>query len=552
MAHLILGPLLRYAGERDATIWVETDAPCTVSVLGCSEPTFEIAGHHYALVHCQGLEPGTTTPYEVTLDGELVWPDVASGFPDSVIRTHAPGAEVEILFGSCRVCAPHVPPHSLRKDESPEGREVDSLRGVAMRMRSEPPDRWPQALVLLGDQVYADEVSPGTKEFIRARRDTDVPPYETVADFEEYTRLYRESWSEPYVRWLLSTVPSAMIFDDHDVHDDWNTSLEWVTEMRATGWWDERIVGGFATYWLYQHLGNLAPAELAENDLYRRVRDPDEDGDRLLFDFAFRADREVEGTRWSFCRDIGPARLVMLDSRAGRVLDPGERSMVDDEEFRWIEEHARGDVDHLLIGTSLPLLLAPGMHYLEAWNEAVCDGAWGPVGRRVGEKIRQGLDLEHWAAFQRSFDRMAKLLEAVARGRRGDPPATIVTLSGDVHHAYLAEVAFRRDPEAPAVRSAVWQAVCSPFRNPLDARERRVIRFATSTAGALAGRALARTAGVADPCVRWRFVHDEPWFDNQVATLTLRGRSAALRLQKTLPAEGTELRLETVFERSLV
>ena len=54
--------------------------------------------------------------------------------------------------------------------------------------------------------------------------DVSEPPGEEVADFEEYTRLYRESWSDPDIRWLLSTVPSTMIFDDHDVHDDWNIS----------------------------------------------------------------------------------------------------------------------------------------------------------------------------------------------------------------------------------------------------------------------------------------------------------------------------------------
>ena len=36
--------------------------------------------------------------------------------------------------------------------------------------------------------------------------------------------LYRESWSDPDIRWLLSTVPTTMIFDDHDVNDDWNIS----------------------------------------------------------------------------------------------------------------------------------------------------------------------------------------------------------------------------------------------------------------------------------------------------------------------------------------
>ena len=84
--------------------------------------------------------------------------------------------------------------------------------------------RWPDALLLLGDQVYADEVSPETAAYIRSRRNTAEPPGEEIANFEEYTRLYRESWSDPDIRWLLSTVPSTMIFDDHDVRDDWNIS----------------------------------------------------------------------------------------------------------------------------------------------------------------------------------------------------------------------------------------------------------------------------------------------------------------------------------------
>ena len=43
-------------------------------MLGCAQRTFRVADHHFALVHVTGLEPGTTTPYEVRLDGERVWP----------------------------------------------------------------------------------------------------------------------------------------------------------------------------------------------------------------------------------------------------------------------------------------------------------------------------------------------------------------------------------------------------------------------------------------------------------------------------------------------
>ena len=61
MATLILGPLLRYVGETEAVLWVETDEPCEVEVLGHSAPTFCVHGHHYGLVIVEGLEPGSTT-----------------------------------------------------------------------------------------------------------------------------------------------------------------------------------------------------------------------------------------------------------------------------------------------------------------------------------------------------------------------------------------------------------------------------------------------------------------------------------------------------------
>ena len=221
--------------------------------------------------------------------------------------------------------------------------------------------------------------------------------------------------------------------------------------------------------------------------------------------------------------------------------------MVDPGEWRWIEEHATGDFDHLLIGTSLPLLLAPGMHYLEAWNEAVCDGAWGEPAAALGEKLRQGLDLEHWAAFGRRFER--------SRGARGGQvgsaagaPASIVTLSGDVHHAYLAEVGVPgRERGALGRLPGDVLAVPQPARRPGAALDpgrvdERVARSA---------RVLARTAGVGPPPIRWRFAHDEPWFDNQVCFIELDGRRSRLWLQKTAPGEDDGFSLETVFEQRL-
>ena len=169
MPDLVLGPLLRYVSDTEATVWVETDAPCTVTVLDRSAETFTVSGHHYALVLLDGLQPGSTLPYEVALDGVTRWPPPDDPYPPCVIRTHTHDEQLRLAFGSCRVSVPHIEPYVLSKDDDPAGREVDALLAFVERMRHQPCEEWPDALLLLGDQVYADEVSPRDEGADRTR-----------------------------------------------------------------------------------------------------------------------------------------------------------------------------------------------------------------------------------------------------------------------------------------------------------------------------------------------------------------------------------------------
>jgi hypothetical protein len=496
---LLLGPLLRrVAGDR-ATVWVETSAPATVAVRAGAASgaarTFTAFGRYYALVVVDGLPAGTVTPYRVLVDGEPAWPPPGDERPPPVIRTRAEAAPVRIVFGSCREVGPQAA-HRM---------PPDALDGYAVRLAATGRD-WPDTLVLLGDQVYADE-----------------PAGDEAADFAGYARLYHESWLDPDVRWLLSTVPSVMIFDDHEVVDDWNTSAPWRARMLARPGWTERITVALASYWVYQHLGNLHPDELGSDPVYEAVVSaPDATG--VLREFGAGADADRSRYRWSFALDVGRTRVVVLDNRCARELTPGRRSMLPDAQWEWFAAMLRGGgYDHLVAGSSLPWLMPFGVHHLERAVAALAESRYRAVAA-PSEWLRQALDLEHWAAFGGSFDALAALLAQVAAGDLGSRPASVTVLSGDVHHSYVARAALAGAP--------VHQVTCSPVHNRVPPAMRVMFRTAWSRVAARTGQALCRAVRLAPTGLRWTKLAG-PYFGTVVGTLVHSGRSGHVLIEGT-------------------
>jgi hypothetical protein len=78
----------------------------------------------------------------------------------------------------------------------------------------------------------------------------------------------KESWDEdrlnlglfqavlPQVRKVLANVPSLMIFDDHEITDDWNIDLPWVNTVYAKPAGRRAVTNGLLAYVLCQHWGN--------------------------------------------------------------------------------------------------------------------------------------------------------------------------------------------------------------------------------------------------------------------------------------------------------
>jgi PhoD-like phosphatase len=529
---LLLGPVLRHVSDTTALVWVQTGGAATVDVLGCSARTFAVQDHHYALVTVTGLTPDTVTEYDVRVDGELVWPLADSHFPPSVIRTRGPASthRLQAIFGSCR-----YPKTDDEKLDAKVG--LDALDVYASRMAKRPIDDWPQALILLGDQLYADELTPETRQHLAGRRPRmkkrGLRPPDEVVTFAEYERLYRHSWGDPEIRWLMSTVPTAMIFDDHDIRDDWNTSASWRADMKEKPWWRDRIRAGLASYWVYQHLGNLSPAELADNEDYQRLVATVGDTWPHLVDVADRADQEVDcnkGIRFSYRWDLGRSRLIMIDSRNGRILDAGERMMIGEREFAWLETQATDgldELDHLMLASSVPWLMPPAIGDLEAVNERNADRP-GRRGR-FAEKTRRAIDFEHWAAFSKSFLRLAEVIARAASHPNG--PTTVSVLSGDVHHSYVARAEWGPGYPGRSVNAAVHQLVCSPVHNYVPLLLKPAFRLSWSRPAAALTRWWARRHGIPALPLSWANTRG-PLFGNTIATLQMDGHSAEVLFEQ--------------------
>jgi hypothetical protein len=218
--------------------------------------------------------------------------------------------------------------------------------------------------------------------------------------------------------------------------------------------------------------------------------------------------------------------------------------MIDDEEWDWIVEHSSGAFDHVIIASTLPVFLPRGIHHLQAWNESLCAGRWGRSLASLSERLRRAADLEHWAAFNRSFEQLCDWLRRIAGGTASTPPpASILLLGGDVHCSSVSEIDLGANGS-----SSVHQIVCSPFRNPLSARERGVVRATGSRFAEKIFFLLAKLAAVDPPSATWRPLRPAT-FENTLGELVLEGRAGTATIWRS-PREGEDVERLVVDQRT--
>ena len=257
-----------------------------------------------------------------------------------------------------------------------------------------------------------------------------------------------------------------MIFDDHDVNDDWNISWSWVEEMRAAPWWDardHRRVHGVLD--LPAHRQPLAARARRGAMLDARQR-------RRRRGAARCGGSRTSGTA-SRRRAAGPTtatsatRGCSCSTRAPRACSPTAGARWSTRRSGTGSSSTRvGAFDHLVIASTLPVFLPHGIHHLEAWNEALCDGRWGRARRAARRAAAARASTS--STGRRSTRRSSGCAAGCARSRperRSAPPATIVA----PRRRRAQRLRRARSSSARGASSRVFQIVCSPFRNPLVA-----------------------------------------------------------------------------------
>ncbi|WP_299804599.1 alkaline phosphatase D family protein [uncultured Shewanella sp.] len=255
----------------------------------------------------------------------------------------------------------------------------------------------------------------------------------------EWTHLLEFKAGLKQVRRLMAHVPTYMIFDDHDITDDWNLTARW--ELAAYGHeFSKRIIGNaLIAYTLFQGLGN-APSRFDGEitpDLNRFFEQPTAEGQDALIE------KLLNFEHWHYSLQTTP-KLLVLDTRTRRWRSEsnlGKPSGLMDWE-------ALMEFQSELVNQPNVIIVSPAPMYGVKLIETV---------QRIATLCGGSLlvDAENWMAHPGT----ANTLLSIFQHRK--TPEQFIILSGDVHYSFSYDISIRFRHGGPQI----YQITCSGFKN---------------------------------------------------------------------------------------
>lgn len=266
-----------------------------------------------------------------------------------------------------------------------------------------------------------------------------IPDVHRRLYFEELEAIEGFVTGLSQVQRLLAHVPVYMIFDDHDVTDDWNLTRGW--EETAYGHSLARRILGNALvgYWFCQAWGN-APQDF-KGDVMEAVTHYCESPDMTAQDHLI--DQLFSFQKWHFTLETSP-KLIVLDTRTQRWWSektPAQPSGLMDWE-------ALTELQLELFGEEAVVLVSPAPVFGVKLIEAV---------QQIFSYFGQALivDAENWMAHPGAANVILNIF------KHPKTPQNFVILSGDVHYSLVYDVKIRFRKNSPNI----WQITCSGFKN---------------------------------------------------------------------------------------
>ena len=249
---------------------------------------------------------------------------------------------------------------------------------------------------------------------------------------------------------VLAHLPSLMIFDDHDITDDWNLSAQW--EQTAYGHpFSRRIIGNaLLAYLLCQGWGNNPEVfgeltgqcqALGEAALANQGALDAKHQDRLI-------EQLLAFQHWHYVLPTTPA-LVVLDIRTRRWRSEFNLS----QPSGLLDWEALCELQQELLDHPCAIIVSPtpvfGVKLIEAVQKVF---SW------CGYPLL--VDAENWMAHRGA----AQVILNIFRHSR--TPGNYVILSGDVHYSFVYDVLIRHRSAGPKI----WQITSSGIKNEFPHR----------------------------------------------------------------------------------
>lgn len=297
--------------------------------------------------------------------------------------------------------------------------------------------------------MYLLAWSPVPWQLVADARAPELEPRHAERWRRESERLTGFRRELPQAARLLAHVQTLMIFDDHDITDDWNLSAKWETTVYEHPF-ARRIVGNaLVAYMLCQGWGNCPEMFEAALDEVAALAATAAVDDRLD---APRQDalisRLLSFHQWGYVVRSTPT-IIVLDTRTRRWRNrrrPGHPSGLMDWE-------ALTELQHELLDETAAVIVSPTPMFGVKLIEVV---------QRIATFAGHALtvDAENWMEHRGAASSM---LNIFCHSRS---PRNYVVLSGDVHYSFAYDVEVRDSDHKPHI----WQITSSGIKNEFPRR----------------------------------------------------------------------------------